>query len=278
LSFDPGNVQEVYVDGMQLVPGNDRVVHHGLVYVDTDASSASWPGGISPDCGAGAGSGSGPLVGAWVPGSMPMQTPEGVGIRLPAGARIVLNVHYHALVTGPEVDDATSLVLRWQPTPPAYVAEFQLIGAPAFGETLTSPFSIPAGATGHQEIVRAGVPDPGAADVRVFSALNHMHKVGVDMKTSVVRAGGQEECLLQTPAWDFDWQRLYAYDVPIEQAFQVQSGDEVRVRCTYDNSLGNPAVVEMLQELGLAEPQEVSLGEGTFDEMCIVGLGVAVRQ
>jgi hypothetical protein len=278
LSFDPGNAQEVYVDGLQLVPGNHLVVHHALIYVDTDASSASWPGGISPDCGAGAGSGSGPLVGAWVPGSLPMETPEGVGIRLPAGARLILNMHYHALVTGAEVDDATSLVLRWQTAPPEYVAEFQLIGAPAFGEILTSPFSIPANATGHQEVVRSGVSVAGAADVRVFSALNHMHKVGVDMKSSVIRSGGQEECLLQTPAWDFNWQRLYEYDVPIEQAFQLHPGDQVSVRCTYDNSLGNPAVVEMLQEIGLTEPQEVSLGEGTFDEMCIVGLGVAVRQ
>jgi len=278
LSFDPGNTEEVYVDGMQLVPGNDLIVHHTLIYVDNDASSASWPGGLSPDCGGGAGGGSGPLVGAWVPGSLPMETPAGVGIRLPAGARIILNMHYHALVTGAEIDDATSLSLRWQTSPPEYVAEFQLIGAPAFGNVETSPFSIPAGGVGHQEVVTSGISGSGGSDVRVFSTLNHMHKVGVDMKTSVIRAGGQEECLLQTPAWDFNWQRLYAYDVPIEQAFQVLGGDQVRVRCTYDNSLANPSVVEMLQEQGLSEPYEVSLGEGTFDEMCIVGLGVAVRQ
>jgi hypothetical protein len=262
---------------MQLVPGNQLVVHHVLIYVDTEASSASWPGGISPNCGAGAGSGSGPMVGAWVPGGLPMETPAGVGIRLPAGARLILNVHYHALVTGAEIDDATSLVLRWQTTPPEYIAEFQLIGAPAFGEVLTSPFSIPAGATGHEEVVRLDA-SAGAGDVRVFSALNHMHKVGVDMKSSVIRASGEQQCLLQTPAWDFNWQRLYEYDVPIDQAFQLLPGDQVFVRCTYDNSLDNPAVVEMLQELGLEQPQEVNLGEGTFDEMCIVGLGVAVRQ
>jgi hypothetical protein len=276
LSLDPGNAQDVFLDGMQVIAGNSRIVHHVLVYVDVNASSANWPGGVSANCGGGAGVGGAALVGAWVPGGMPMETPEGVGIRLPAGARIIFNMHYHALTTGAEVDDATGLALRWQATAPEYVSEFTLIGAPASGTTTTAPFMIPAGASGHQEVVDYVVPNLGLADVRVFSALNHMHKVGVDMKTSVIR-GGREECLLQTPGWDFNWQRNYEYDVPIGESFKVETGDVVRVRCTYDNTLDNPAVVEALNEVGLDQPQDVGLGEGTLDEMCIVGLGVAVR-
>jgi hypothetical protein len=277
LSLDPGNAQDVFVDGMQVIPGNNAIVHHVLVYVDVDGSSAGWPGGVSTNCGGGAGVSNVLLVGGWVPGGMPMEAPDRVGIRLPAGARLVLNMHYHAAVTGPEVDDGTGLALRWQTTPPEYVSEFSLIGAPGQGDVTTAPFMIPAGASGHQEVADYAVPNIGLADVRVFSVLNHMHKVGVDMKTSVIRAGGQEECLVQTPEWDFNWQRLYEYDVPIEQAFQVQNGDVVRVRCTYDNTLDNPAVVEALEEVGLDQPQDVGLGEGTLDEMCLVGVGVAVR-
>lgn len=276
LSFDPGHTQEVYVDGMQVIPGNEGILHHVLIYVDTEAESASWPGGTSLNCGGGAGVSNVQLVGAWTPGNLPTETPESVGIRLPVGARIVFNVHYHASVMGPQMDDATGLALRWQTTAPTYVADFQLIGAPGIGTVTTSPFMIPAGASGHQEVVEYAVPNIGLADVRVFSVLNHMHKVGVDMKTSVLR-GGQEECLVQTPGWDFNWQRTYEYDVPIDQAFEVQSGDVVRVRCTYDNTLDNPAVVEALQEVGLEQPQDVGLGEGTLDEMCLAGVGVAVR-
>jgi hypothetical protein len=277
LSLDPGHAQDVFVDGMQVIPGNHAVVHHVLIYVDLQGASAAWPGGVSANCGGGAGVSNVLLVGAWVPGGLPMETPDGVGIRLPAGARIVLNMHYHAVVTGPEVDDATGLALRWQTTPPEYVAEFSLIGAPGQGSVTTAPFMIPAGASGHQETVDYAVPNIGPAEVRVFSVLNHMHKVGVDMKTSVIRASGEEECLVQTPAYDYNWQRLYEYDAPIEQAFRVQNGDVVRVRCTYDNTLDNPSVVEALAELGLTEPQNVGLGEGTLDEMCIAGVGVAVK-
>lgn len=277
LSLDPGNAQDVYVDGVQVIPGNNAIVHHVLIYVDPNADSASWPGGVSSDCGGGAGVSSPTLVGGWVPGGLPMTTPDTVGIRLPANARIVLNMHYHAVATGPEVDDSTGLALRWQTTAPQYISDFTLIGAPGEGQVQTSPFMIPAGATGHEEVIEYTVPNIGGLDVRVFSVLNHMHKVGVDMKTSVVRAGsGEEECLVQTPAWDFNWQRLYEYDVPIDQAFKVEGGDVVRVRCTYDNTLDNPAVVEILNEVGLTEPQNVGLGEGTLDEMCLAGVGVAV--
>jgi hypothetical protein len=104
-----------------------------------------------------------------------------------------------------------------------------------------------------------------------------MHKVGVDMKTSIIR-DGEELCLVQTPNWDYGWQRLYEYDSPIDEVFQLLPGDVVRVRCTFDNSRGNPAVVEALSEVGLDEPQDVSVGEGTLDEMCLSGIGVAVRQ
>ena len=277
LSFDPGNDEDVYISGMQVVPGNRSIAHHTLIYVDVAGESAAWENGQSFDCGGGAGDiDEALLIGGWVPGSLPIETPEDVGILLPAGARIVYNMHYHASVTGPESDDATGIALRWTETPPEYVSQFQLIGAPAAGDVTTQPFMIPAGASGHEEIAEYEVPPIGQADVRVWSVLNHMHRVGVDMRTSVIR-GNDETCLLQTPDWDFDWQRFYEYDVEIADSFRVQAGDIVRVHCTYDNTLDNPDVVSALAEVGLDEPQDVYVGEGTLDEMCLTGVGVAYR-
>ncbi|MBL8973116.1 MAG: hypothetical protein JNK56_21200, partial [Myxococcales bacterium] len=54
-------------------------------------------------------------------------------------------------------------------------------------------------------------------------------------------------------------------------------GDTVKVRCTYDNTLGNPGVQEMLAEIGAKDPVDVVLGEGTLNEMCVTGLGVAIK-
>jgi len=78
-----------------------------------------------------------------------------------------------------------------------------------------------------------------------------------------------EECLVQTPDWNFEWQRMYSYDAPIEQLPFVGAGDKVTMRCTYNNSLGNPWVAEALQTEGLTEPHDVVLGDETLDEMCL---------
>lgn len=277
LSFDPGNTQDVFVDAMQVIQGNPKILHHVLVFVDEAAESASWPQGIEEDCGQGPGVANARLVGAWVPGSLPIEAPEDVGILLPAGARLVFNVHYHASVTGPEVDDGTGIALRWTTDAPEWVSSFGLVGAPGDGTSTTGEFLIPAGARDHDEVIEWAVPQLGDAEVRLWTVGHHMHKVAIDQKTSVLR-GGQELCLVQTPRWDYGWQRLYEYDVPVEEVFQVMPGDVVRVRCTYDNSLENPAVVDALQELGLDAPQDVHVGEGTLDEMCLAGIGVAVRQ
>jgi hypothetical protein len=211
-----------------------------------------------------------------VPRALPIETPASVGIRLPAGARIILNMHYHASVVGPETDDATAVALRWATTPPEYVSEFYLIGAPGAGNILQQPFQIPAGESAHQEVVEYTVPNTQGADVRIWSIANHMHKVGIDMKSSII-SGGNETCLVQTPGWDFEWQRLYAYDVPIEDTPQVQTGDVVRVRCTYDNTFDNAALAEAMAEVGQTELVDVALGEGTLDEMCLAGVGVAIK-
>jgi hypothetical protein len=87
------------------------------------------------------------------------------------------------------------------------------------------------------------------------------------------QSADEDVCLVQTPEWDFGWQRLYNFDAPsIEDLPAVDPGDFVFMRCTYDNSTFNPHVAEALDEQGLEAPQDVFLGEATLDEMC---LGVA---
>jgi hypothetical protein len=276
LSIDPGNTSTVYIDGMQVLPGNRELVHHVLMFVDTEAESADWPNGVSEDCGGGSGVGGALLVGGWVPGSMPIYTPENVGIMLPEGARLVFNMHYHNATGQPQVDDGTGVALRWSTTLPQYVGSFQLIGAPGGGDVVDPPFQIAAEATGHVERVRFTVPDLGVPEIRLFSMTHHMHRIAVDMKTTITR-GGEEACMLHTPRWDYGWQRQYLYDAEIDGLPEIFPGDVVEVRCTYDNVLTNPGVAEALMEVGLENPQDVGLGEGTLDEMCLAGVGVAVR-
>jgi hypothetical protein len=277
LTFDPGLTEDVYLDGLQVIAGNTKIVHHVLVFVDEAAGSADWEDGIRRDCGGGSGVPGARLVAAWVPGGLPTEPPADVGIKVLAGSRIVFNVHYHANVLGPEIDDTTAVALRYTTNVPAWVSEFRLLGAPGDGDSVTGEFLIPAGAVDHEETIEWVVPPLGDIEVRLWAAGNHMHKVAVDAKVSITR-DGEEQCLVQTPRWDFGWQRMYEYDLPIDEGFRVETGDVFRIRCTYDNSLANPGVISALAEVGLDTPRDVQLGEATLDEMCLAGVGVAFRQ
>jgi hypothetical protein len=110
--------------------------------------------------------------------------------------------------------------------------------------------------------------------VHLAAIAGHEHYVGTAVQITIDRAAPQpdqpaSECLLSIPRWDFDWQREYSYDVPLDQAPTAAPGDVVKIKCTYNNTLMNPKVVQSLLDQGLSAPQTVRLGETTLDEMCL---------
>ena len=289
-SVDPGFIDDAWIDGVQVVPGNDKVVHHVIVYLDPDRGSEQLmgPDGAYP-CFGGPGVANTSVIGAWAPGALPFVPPEKVAMRVVANSRLVFSVHYHP--TGVvEQDDSTTVNLRRFVGVPEFVGMGAMIGnlSTASAGLLPGPndpggvptFLIPAGAVGHTEEMLIEVT-PDLPELRLFGATPHMHYVATDMRIAIQRADPEpgvpaEECLLQTPRWDFQWQQLYSYDAALDELPRARPGDKVSLRCTYDNSLANPAVVKALAEQGLSEPQDVKLGEATLDEMCLGVFGVAV--
>lgn len=286
--------QNVLVDAVQIKPGNAAIVHHVLLFTDPTGESAALAGEQGYyDCFGGPKLDSPSLVMAWAPGSTPLRAPEGVAMVVPSSGRLVMQVHYHPHHDGPQTDSATSVQLRgYGDGIPAYVGSLTLLGnrrttsSNGLGlqaspdEGGTAEFRIPAGATNHVETMLIGVPDSGVVN-RIWAVGTHMHYAGKDMRIGLTRQtpGSEpaEECLLQTPNWDFDWQRGYLYDVPIEQAPTARGGDVVNLRCTYDNSPSNQAVQAALLQQGLSEPHDILLGEETLDEMCLGIFGAAQK-
>jgi hypothetical protein len=78
-----------------------------------------------------------------------------------------------------------------------------------------------------------------------------MHQLGKSARLSILRDGGDEECLLDIPAWDFHWQGGYA----LAETVRFEPGDKIHLECTWDN----PTM------------EQVTWGEGTGDEMCLGG-------
>ncbi|PRQ08513.1 hypothetical protein ENSA7_17990 [Enhygromyxa salina] len=280
---DPGNETDVWVTGVQIIADNAEVVHHVLTYIDSESASDdlvdadgkfSCPGGFVSLNGTS-------QISTWVPGGVPTETPPDVGFPMPVGSKIIMAYHYHPTGAGDEIDQS-AVALRWTEEAPALTGYMGVLGA-IFSSNGVDPgpndpdgvpvFQIPPNVSNHVETVTYKVPDL-LPPVDVFTIGTHMHYVGVDMKIWIER-GGQELCWLQTPRWDFNWQRLYDVDAPIGQMPKVQGGDVIKLRCTYDNTLNNPALVEALAQQGLSEPITINVGESSLEEMCAMLFGVA---
>jgi len=283
-----------WVTGLQVRPGIPEVVHHVVVTelvagADQDAVVAAHGIGQPWDCSAEQAPGS-IVVSIWTPGNQPMETPSDLAVPLLQNAKLVMQLHYHP-GGGSYQPDATSIDLR---TSSAWPKKMYFVGA--FGNATAAPqllpdpddrtqtpeFRIPANRPDHEEHMRFTVPDLGnLTNVRLYSANPHMHLIGTHISGTIERPAPrgtdpQSECLANGN-WNFDWQRTYVYDAPLDQLPSVQAGDVIDVQCHWNNTLENPFVQRALADQGLNAPIDISLGEGgSTDEMCLEIFGIAV--
>jgi mono/diheme cytochrome c family protein len=255
-----------YVTGFRARPDDLRTVHHIIAYgiapelvPEYEALDAADPA-LGYTCfGGPGGSLTGPdsagnWLGAWAPGGITGDYPEGTGIEMAPGSKVVLQIHYSTLVDGLRPDrSGVELKLDGEVERPAYTMPWM---DPAW---ISGGMPIPAGQSG---VVHAFELDPTQfmslltdavppnAPFEIHSAVHHMHKLGTRAEQRVNRGDGSQTCLLQLPRWDFNWQQSYRFVQPV----RFEPGDTLRLACEWDNSAGD---------------QWVNFGEGTGDEMCL---------
>ena len=288
--LDPKLAATSFVNGTFVVPGNETIVHHALVFTDTTGASAALvtdPTTQSYECFGGPGFDKTSLVTAWAPGGNPIEYPSDVGQPLDPGTLLVMQVHYHPHgTTVPPGPDQTSLQMRFTASTPTHIATAVLAGnftnpvtvagmqtglLPGPDDPASGPvFDIPPNVNGHIETMQIAVPS-GIPQVHLLGVAGHEHYVGTSVEITIARqsASPASECLLSIPQWDFNWQRFYMYDTSIDQLPTAQPGDVIQVKCTYDNTFGNAQLAQSLAARNLSQPQDVKLGETTLDEMCL---------
>jgi hypothetical protein len=288
--MDPSITQDSWITGLHMVPSNLAVAHHAVLTVVPPIGQADLMSKVGPDgyfdCFGGVTSPGSYFAGVWVPGSLPFETPRDVGIPLVADSLLVVQMHYHPAGRLHE-PDATQVQLRVTEEAPAKQLLFTAIGnveaqpilLPGPNDRGEVEFRIPAAVADHTETMRFPISLPGAQRFPILSAFPHMHYVGVDLEVKILRANPapgepSEECLIKVPRWDFSWQRTYQYDTDLSRLPTVGNGDEVTIKCLYDNTIENPFVQRALDEANLERPIEVFLGEETLDEMCLAAFGI----
>src|SRR5262249_51212959 len=112
-AVDPGFKEDVWIQSAEARPGNRAVVHHILVYVQTqDKPLFAQDGTVS-------------MVVGWAPGDMPVLYPKGTAKRIPAGSKFTFEVHYTP--NGTEQTDRSSLGIIFAKKPPEQAAETNIL-------------------------------------------------------------------------------------------------------------------------------------------------------
>jgi hypothetical protein len=227
-----------------------------------------------------------PWLGAWAPGGRESVHRAGLGVWMPKGSQIVMQVHYN-LLAGQEEDvsstqlrlapasaDLTRLHTMLLPGPvelpcrPAH-ADGPLCDRDAALADLKERVGDRAGSTADllYFLCRGG---PRAGEVQsctrtinspmtIQGVAGHMHLLGRSITIEVNPGTDRAQTVLDIPVWDFDDQGAQ----PVEPV-RLEAGDTVEVTCKH--------VQWLRDQLPAFEGQEdryVVWGEGTTDEMCL---------
>jgi len=248
---------EVYLSRSVVQPGVRKQVHHVLLYLvqaqyasEIERVDSADPGS-GYTCFGGPGIGLPETIGAWVPGGPPSATPGDAAIRIPKGARIIMQLHYNTLSGGPEPDQ--SQVDLWlSDTPPTHLITVKPLAHLGLSIAVNDPSSVQSRVYTNRD----------AEPWRIIAVAPHMHMLGERIQVRALSAT-ETRCMIDIPHWDFGWQQSYRF-LPGEEV-TIPPGDSIRVDCTYDNSPANQPVVG-----GAKLPSRaVTWGEGTLDEMCL---------
>ena len=222
--------EDVWLTGTEISPGNTRVLHHVIVtaHHPRNRRRESW-------------------ITGYAPGTQGSRYPDDSAVKLPAGWKLRFQLHYTA--SGKPETDVTRLGLHFTRTP--VEKEFKT------GIVLNSKFRIPPGA------LDFGVHKDFSfrRDSKVYALNPHMHYRGKSMRFDAHFPDGKKEPLLSVPNYNFNWQRTYVLDKPLD----VPAGTRIRISNAWDNSAANPHNPDPSRAVGW--------GEQSFDEMFFATIG-----
>jgi hypothetical protein len=148
---------------------------------------------------------------------------RGLGFMIPAGAMLLLELHYVA--TGEVTTDRTAVGLVF--------AKERIQKRLRHFRCVAHRFAIPPGAPHHALTASRTFPRD-ATGIGLFS---HMHLRGKDMVFRAAYPDGREDVLLAIPNYSFDWQMSYRWP---DGKMKFPKGTRVEVTAHFDNSAFNP--------------------------------------
>jgi hypothetical protein len=257
-----GLTEGKWIKAVDFRPGNAKVVHHILGAYDV-RGRARVLDEADPESGYRSFAGFGQMpngtpffpsggLGGWAPGKMARPLSDGVGRYLPAGADVLLQIHYHR--NGRVESDATAVALYFAKEPIERQVRGGFVMPPRKPAAIRPDLHIPAGADRYE--VRGAMTMP--YDAHLHAVGPHMHWLGKGFLLKAKKPDGTSITLIRVDHWDFNWQGRYELAQPIA----LPAGTRVEMVAHFDNSASNPSNPSR-------PPIDVVWGEQTTNEMCI---------
>ncbi len=250
-----GFTEDKWVQAVECRPGDAArpVVHHiAAVWRRPDSP---WMKDLAPGTFVAKGPSGGELgmsdglLAGYVPGMPGSVFPAGKAMLLPAGADILLQIHY--TTNGKPVKDRSKVALVFAKEPPA---EAILNVAIANGR-----LRIPPGDPNHRVDAAVTFNTP----VKLLALNPHMHLRGKAFAVQATLPDNTTQRLLNVPRYDFNWQTTYETG-----EIALPEGTRLEASAWFDNSPNNP---------WNPDPKaEVTFGDQTTDEMMVVFTHLAV--
>lgn len=239
-----GLTEDRWIRGIEVRPGNPKVVHHCLVFIQYPEDRKHQEPRVS--------AGANGFFAGFVPGAEPAFYPEGTGKFMPAGATLLFQMHY--VTTGREEVDQTEMGLYFHDAPP----KNRLLTQAAY----KADFEIPPGDPDYTVFADEYIGE----NATLYALSPHMHYRGSRMKYTAVYPDKRREILLSVPNYNFDWQHTYRLAEPRK----LPRGTRIVVTGAFDNSPLNPYNPD--------PNAEVHFGDQTWEEMFIGYYWCAVPQ
>jgi len=217
-----GFTEDRWISAAEIRPGNINVVHHVIVFT---ADTASGKEDLSGS------------LGGFAPGAPPLMMDKGRAMKIPAGAMLVLQIHYHK-EPGKVETDQTTIGVKF--------ADYTVKKEVRFGTIGTEDFVIPPRTADYPVDATFVVKE----DIHLEQLVPHMHLRGKDMKVWARFPDGTRKDLLLVPNYDFNWQIFYELAEPLS----VPKGTELHAYAHFDNSDGNPFNPDPNSEVRWGEP------------------------
>jgi hypothetical protein len=239
-TIDPQLKEDVWVKMAEARPGNSAVVHHIVLF--------HVPPGVKLSKEEDA-QNFGQFLAVYAPGMPPWKYPDGTALKVKAGSKFVIQMHYTP--NGVAQDDRSLVGLKF--ADPTKVKKRAM-----YGMAVNSGFQIPPGADNHEVASQVTF----SRDMLLLNLFPHMHYRGKSFRFEAVYPDQTREVLLDVPRYDFNWQLRY----DLAEPKLLPKGTKLVCTGHFDNSEANPYNPDPTKAVrfGLQTWQEMLVGYYTI--------------